>query len=208
MTGEARSIIRFTDYKKSGGEHSVYDDVKIWEAARATSAATSFFDPITITSRNLPRMFSDGSLGSNNPVYELWQEAGEVWQRPGLPLEPQIRCLLSVGTGRPRLEILGRSLKEVGQTIIDIATETQETAQRFQNDREELFTQNRAFRFNPLDISEVGLEEAKQKALIAVRTETYVNDPDTKGRINCFKEVVGEEQSASTQATLERMQYA
>jgi len=44
--------------------------VKIWEAARATSAATSFFNPITIGTES----FVDGATGANNPINELWTE--------------------------------------------------------------------------------------------------------------------------------------
>jgi calcium-independent phospholipase A2-gamma len=207
MTSEARSIVRFTDYeKKFGGDDSMFDDIKIWEAARATSAATSFFDPMTITRKNMKRVFLDGGLGSNNPVDDLWQEAADEWG-PN-PLEPQIRCLLSIGTGRPRQGVFGRSLKEVGETIIKIATETQVTADRFERGHESLFNENHAFRFNPPDIDEVGIEDADQKGLIAARTESYGNDADTRRRLTNFKEAAGEEQSASMQDHIVLLQFA
>ena len=46
---------------------------KILEAARATSAATSYFEPVT--TRGLK--FVDGALGANNPVNEVWTEFPE-----------------------------------------------------------------------------------------------------------------------------------
>jgi len=43
---------------------SVLPDVKIWQAARATSAAPSYFKPITVGKYTL----LDGGLGANNPL--------------------------------------------------------------------------------------------------------------------------------------------
>jgi calcium-independent phospholipase A2-gamma len=198
MTGEAKTIVRFTDYKGPAGQQGIYDDIKIWEAARATSAATTFFAPMTIKSRGIQREFLDGGLGANNPVHELWQEAAKAFG-PG-PLEPQIQCLLSIGTGKPKLEAFGKSIWAVGQSIINIATETQATANRFESEYEDLFTEDRAFRFNPPDINEVGLEDASKKAIIAVRTEAYCNNPETGRHLTRFKNAVREEQSVLTQA--------
>lgn len=197
MTGEARAIIRFTDYKGPADRQGVYDDIKIWEAARATSAATSFFAPIKIKSRGLEREFLDGGLGANNPVYELWQEA-EIAFGPG-PLEPQIQCLLSIGTGKPKLEAFGKSIWAVGREIINIATETQAAANRFESEYEDLFAEDRAFRFNPPDINEVGLEDASEKAIIAVRIAEYCNNPENEGHLTRFKNAVSKAQIALTQ---------
>jgi hypothetical protein len=207
MAGAARSIVRFTDYKKAGGEQSIYDDIKIWEAARATSAATSFFAPVEVTSRNITIKYLDGGLGANNPVDELWHEATEEWG-PG-PLEPQIRCLLSIGTGKPALSAFGSSVREIGKTIIDIATETQKTANNFHRYHKELFKQDRAFRLNPPDIvNEVGLEDSSKKETIATRTEEYGRDPETIRRLDEFKQAAGKEQSASTLLHYAALEFA
>ncbi|KDR66798.1 hypothetical protein GALMADRAFT_29105, partial [Galerina marginata CBS 339.88] len=52
--------VLFRTYKS----HKVHSNCKIWEAARATSAAPTFFKRIEI-GRNQP--FIDGGLGRNNP---------------------------------------------------------------------------------------------------------------------------------------------
>ncbi len=44
---------------------------------RATSAATSFFEPVTIGPRG--RNFVDGGLGTDSPVEQLWNEAQNIW---------------------------------------------------------------------------------------------------------------------------------
>jgi predicted acylesterase/phospholipase RssA len=44
------------------------DGATILEAACATSAATSFFEPVTIAMRK----HVDGGLVANNPINEVW----------------------------------------------------------------------------------------------------------------------------------------
>lgn len=88
MSGSSRELVQFTNYQKVGEVSTFYNNVKLWEAARATSAATSFFDPITIDGST----YWDGALGANNPVNQLWKEAKEAFGPE--KLEPQIRCVL------------------------------------------------------------------------------------------------------------------
>jgi patatin-like phospholipase/acyl hydrolase len=52
---------------------SISKDCKIWEAARATSAASTFFEPIRIGSCN--QTFVDGALGHNNPIDRVDDES-------------------------------------------------------------------------------------------------------------------------------------
>jgi Patatin-like phospholipase len=73
------------------------DDHPIWEVARATSAAPTFFDPIDIDGV----LYSDGGVGSNNPVLLL---IDEVISKSGLTgagaLVGAFDVLISVGTGQ------------------------------------------------------------------------------------------------------------
>ena len=62
---------------------------KIWEAARATSAAPTFFLPVKVG----PITYGDGGTGWNNPALEAINEAHHIW--PDRP----IGCLISLGTG-------------------------------------------------------------------------------------------------------------
>ena len=66
----------------------------IWQAARATSAAPSFFDPIHIEIPAPGGWYVDGGLRHNNPSQLALEEARRIW--------PRIKrfCLVSVGTGR------------------------------------------------------------------------------------------------------------
>jgi hypothetical protein len=62
---------------------------KIWEAARATSAAPTFFLPIKVAGLT----YGDGGTGWNNPTVEAINEAHQIW--PNRP----IGCIVSIGTG-------------------------------------------------------------------------------------------------------------
>jgi predicted acylesterase/phospholipase RssA/pimeloyl-ACP methyl ester carboxylesterase len=62
---------------------------KIWEAARATSAAPMYFPRVHIGDRT----YFDGGLESNNPVIEVIEEALEEF--PGAKID----TIISIGTG-------------------------------------------------------------------------------------------------------------
>lgn len=200
-------MARFTSYPKPGEHTALYDETKIWQAARATSAATSFFAPIDITAGGTTRRFLDAALGHNNPVNELWMEAAGQFCAPGASLEPRIRVLVSIGTGKPPMSAFGKSVRKVAQSIIDIANETEDTARTFHKTRPELANRDGYFRFNPPDISEVGLDEADKRAIIAQRCEAYGDDPDTERVVARWAAAAGDEQSTSTLAALEMEQF-
>src|SRR6187402_2545693 len=94
----------------------------ICEAARATSAATSFFEPVTIGPRK--RKFVDGGLGANNPVEQLWNEAQNIWcSNREVELSTLLKCFISIGTGNPgKKPIAEGSLKFFSETLVSIAT--------------------------------------------------------------------------------------
>ena len=56
---------------KSKEFDDLYGFCRIWEAARATSAASTFFDPIKIRDR----MYVDGALKHNNPIEKVDEES-------------------------------------------------------------------------------------------------------------------------------------
>ncbi|KAF5981974.1 coenzyme A synthetase [Fusarium bulbicola] len=101
---------------------------KIWEAARATSAASGFFDPIKIGWQD----YVDGATGRNIPVEEVFNEAKVIW-----PDEPsRIQYFVSIGTGIPEPKDFGENLAEIQKAIIAITTETKDTERRFYENHE------------------------------------------------------------------------
>lgn len=136
--------MQFTSYK-SHSDSDLLETTKIWEAARATSAAPSFFDPIKIC--RFREEFGDGGTGANNPVRILWNQAQYCLNQGGL-VERNLGCFVSIGTGIPSLEPFGDQLMKVAKTLQNIATETERTAKLFREEHAELAKQNRYFRFN------------------------------------------------------------
>jgi hypothetical protein len=154
-------------------------DCTIWEAGRATSAASSFFDPIKIG--KFEETFLDGGTGCNNPVEKVFEEALEIW---GPSARQRIQCLVSIGTGQPALKAFGSSLKDIATTVINIATETDKTAANFQAVQapsigDPTVSSNAYFRFNVAKgLEEVGLEKHQDKARIAAATKVYLSGFD------------------------------
>lgn len=167
MTGDT---VRFTSYRSLGGRERLFCTTRIWEAARATSAAFTFFDPIIIG--DFQESFVDGAIGANNPVYEVWNEAQDIW--PSDSSKVNDRCLVSIGTGVPSLKPFGNTLISVGQILLTIATETEKTAERFLLDKSKLDETGRYYRFNVLGLGDIGLEESNRKSQIIAATDMYI----------------------------------
>ena len=73
---------------RSYESHETHPECKIWEAARATSAAPTFFKRIEI-GRAQP--FIDGGVGRNNPSWIVLDEANTLFGARS------IGCLVSIG---------------------------------------------------------------------------------------------------------------
>jgi predicted acylesterase/phospholipase RssA len=174
-----REIIALTSYPSERWPSDVRNKTRIWEAGRATAAATSFFDPIQISTDkggNVNLGYVDGATGANNPVLRMWSEATDYFcESTNTRLEDKLKCLVSVGTGAPDVKAFGDTLAEVGETLLAIATETENTAEMFLRNYRHLGTSKKYFRFNVMKgLEKVGLEESSKMDLIKVRTDTYL----------------------------------
>ena len=142
----------------------------IWEAARATSAAPTFFEPIVIDGET----FGDGGVGWNNPTEEAIAEARQVWPNR------QIGCLVSLGTGLGDVIQLGDKIKkqsfarslmkkglprhsfriEVAEYCVECITSCERINRRLAEEGEGYGIGKSYFRFNiPQGMSKIGLEE-------------------------------------------------
>ncbi|ETS74066.1 hypothetical protein PFICI_13932 [Pestalotiopsis fici W106-1] len=120
-------------------------ECSIWEAARATSAAPLFFEPITL--RRGGATFVDGAVRANNPVEEAVNEARSLWP------DRQVGCLLSLGTGisvRPGFDPKKNSLHAVLASLAKIATDanTKHIAFKSSHYCNQLIRSRRYFRFS------------------------------------------------------------
>jgi len=121
---------------------------KIWEVARATSAASSFFEAVNIGSET----FKDGGTGANNPIQQIWNEATDIFgnYKPDWRLDDHLKVLVSIGTGIPLLTAFGDSVKDVGKALVALSTNTVQVYNLFHQQHSVLFRQPgcRAFRLN------------------------------------------------------------
>ncbi|KAA6407334.1 MAG: hypothetical protein FRX48_08882 [Lasallia pustulata] len=130
------------------------DRATISGAALATSAATTFFDPVTIKTRT----YADGAFGANNPVEEVLAEAKDIWSPKKDNVGELVKCFVSIGTGVPGMTpIASGAWKLMSQTLVEISTETEKTAENFRRRHSEMFKEKRVFRSNV----QKGLEQSK-----------------------------------------------
>lgn len=168
---QTSDTVCFTSYLSPRGGAYLLNTTKIWEACRATSAATTFFDQIAIGPYD--EEFVDGALGANNPVYALWSQAQDLWG--GDRVQGMLKCLVSIGTGVPSLRPFPNDVLHIGDALIAIATETERTAEQFRRDKSNLDDEGRYYRFNVVrGLEDVGLEESKKKKEIAAATGKYI----------------------------------
>ncbi|KAK9386009.1 hypothetical protein V1515DRAFT_587668, partial [Lipomyces mesembrius] len=173
-----KSIVRLRSYALSD-EPNI--PASICQAALATSAATTFFEPVRIGNRT----FADGGLGANNPVDEVEDEATNIWCPESADLKPLVKCFLSIGTGNPGIKAFEESLvKFLALTVVGIATETEETEKRFIAKWRKHYDENRYFRFNvDQGLQDIGLDEYEQQGAMESATERYLVNQAQKNRV-------------------------
>jgi predicted acylesterase/phospholipase RssA len=149
-------------------------DCTIWEAARATTAAPTFFKRIVIGTLGSSQPYVDGGLGCNNPVIQILEEA--VLMFPGRHLS----CIISIGTGHartikipPPTWLRQRLPLDVVRAMQGIATDCERNSQdmmrRFQN------TENVHFRFNvEQGLQEVRLDQWEKLDEVTAHTGQYM----------------------------------
>ncbi|CAN9193253.1 unnamed protein product [Alternaria alternata] len=188
---ETSETVCLASYKTPRGNNDLLNSVTIWEACRATSAATSFFDPIAVG--RYGEQFVDGATGANNPVREVWDQAQLAWGPE--PLEGRVKCVVSIGTGVPSLKAFKDDVFQIGQTLAAIATETEQTAERFRRERGLLDSTGRYYRFNVVrGLEDIGLEEAKKVKEMAAATRRYISSQEVHGQMQaCAGSIAGRE---------------
>lgn len=149
----------------------LFDICKIWEAARATSAASTFFEPIEIGPSH--QKFVDGALtGKNNPIRTANTESRDMW--PG-----QDRLILSIGTGAAPGQAVTGNLISLATRLKEIVVDSEQTDRDFRMENNAMIRNGRLYRFNVLHgLADVGLEEHQAINKIATYTDRYLDHPD------------------------------
>jgi predicted acylesterase/phospholipase RssA len=165
----------------------------IYEAALATSAATTYFEPVKIGTRK----FVDGGLGTNNPVEEVEGEASNIFCPKTRELKPQVKCFISIGTGNPgKKAIEDNMIKFAKGTLVSIATETEKTADRFVARWEPQLDEKCYFRFNVHQgLQDVGLAEYQDQGRIEAATDEYLKHAEQRLSVGYCVENLRQKQS-------------
>lgn len=150
----------------------------ICEAALATSAATRFFDPVSLGDRQ----FVDGAFGANNPVEEVEEEACDIWCPTTRNLQDLIKCLLSIGTGHAGKQALDDNIvKFLSKTLVKMATKPAGVERRFMARWRRECNEKRCFRFNVEEgLEDVRMTEYQKRSLIEAATLDYLHHPVQK----------------------------
>ncbi|KDR66773.1 hypothetical protein GALMADRAFT_80462, partial [Galerina marginata CBS 339.88] len=168
--------VLFRTYKS----HKVHLNCKIWEAARATSAAPTFFKRVEI-GRNQP--FIDGGLGRNNPSRVVLEEAEALFGAR------QIGCLVSIGTGKAKvtgIEKPGLFQQIIPTDVIDalksIATDCENTHQDMLRHFARL--PNTYFRLNvEQGMQGIKLSESEKLSNVEAHTANYLADREVEPKL-------------------------
>ncbi|MCJ1434739.1 hypothetical protein MMC27_004109 [Xylographa pallens] len=189
-----------------------YDICEIWEAARATSAASTFFPPIqlgrhdevfvdgklTLRLSNLKREYrprryirvphamrglrTKGTIGAFRRNNPI-----RVANIESAEIWPDEDCVfISIGTGTaPGRSLLG-NLADLADKLTDIVTDTELTNREFRSENRDLIRDSKFFRFNVDDgsMAKIGLDEYQEAAKIATNTNNYLDDPRVEENAN------------------------
>jgi hypothetical protein len=117
----------------------------ICNAAFATSAATGFFDPISIRARQ----FVNGALKANNLIDEVEKKVSNIWYSKNRALQSLVKYFISIGIGHfDKKAIENNMLKFLSKILVGIVTETKNTERKFIARWTQHFDNKRYFRFN------------------------------------------------------------
>lgn len=185
-------------YVQSASHHTMskhHEEVTISLAARATSAAPTFFPEVnfpinkplkalTPAEKLANLVFWDGGLLNNNPIDQLWYARYELVQ-PNEP-PPAISCVISLGTGFVESESLSGGmlhLKGVISSVMAFSTNTnakgKDMTRHFSrlNARSE-HSKSRYIRFQPKLKEDIGLDEYLRMKELGDFAENWMNAKD------------------------------
>lgn len=146
---------------------------KVWEAARATSAAPFYFPTAKINGIG----YWDGGLGANNPISQVWDEKKSVF-----PTE-NTKCVISLGTGHPeritrsRIPLFGQA-KKVLSHLMNTEVKHREFEEKAR--RHDIFYR----RFDPPTSNHsIGMADHKLLGLLEGYTNDYLKAEDIRDDI-------------------------
>ena len=141
----------------------------MWEVARATTAATSFFEPIRIGGDEIE--FIDSSFRYNNPCDILIDEGQRQF-----PERSQMR-ILSIGTGLGDVVTIEGNMFDIMEPLKEMAASSRKVAailkNRFKDD-------GQYYRFNvDRGLQDITLSDWEKHSEISTHTRNYLAENET-----------------------------
>ncbi|KAI1137532.1 FabD/lysophospholipase-like protein [Hypoxylon sp. FL0543] len=154
----------FRTYDKS----STFEDCSIWEVARATSAATTFFKSIKCGRDQIE--FIDAALGYNNPCEVLIEEAKKEFP----DASPSHMRIVSIGCGLGDVVTIRDSRTSILRALKTVATTSKKTSDRLAMRYRD---SDCYYRFNvDRGLEDVTLADWKAYSKISAHTHNYLQD--------------------------------
>lgn len=155
---------------------TAFDSCTIWQVARATSAALTFFKPIKVGRDEIE--FIDASFGCNNPCEILIEEGQRQFPERG-----QMR-ILSIGTGLGDVVTIKDHRFSIINALKQMATSSRKVAARL-NSR--FGDDGQYFRFNvDQGLQDITLSDWEKSSTISAHTRNYLAENERS--INKFVE--------------------
>ncbi|KAK5655883.1 hypothetical protein OQA88_5422 [Cercophora sp. LCS_1] len=168
----------FTTYDVSAKFHGC----TIWQVARATSAATTFFKPAVVGRDRIK--FVDAGFGYNNPCEVLVAEAEKQF-----PNRKGNLLVLSIGTGLGDVVKIRDNFPSIIRALKNMATSSKKVAARLDN---QYGDSGKYYRFNvDKGLEDVTLSDWKEASAISAHTYNYLEE--NRRRVEMFvKSLVAE----------------
>lgn len=162
-----------------------YPVCKIWEACRATSAATTFFDPIEIGSKKVK--YIDGGIKSNNPISMVHFEASIIW-----PNRINDALVISIGTGSAPGPKFEGNIISIIKALREIVTASDDAANAFEDSHESMARSDLYFRFTVHQkLADIGLEEWDATGDVEAATASYMTLAETRRKCDrCIQKII------------------
>ncbi|KFY85790.1 hypothetical protein V498_07664 [Pseudogymnoascus sp. VKM F-4517 (FW-2822)] len=185
LQGEDSTLAILRTYDYPNASHTLFEECKVWEACRATSAAPTFFDPVQIGPYK--QSFIDGGLRYNNPIFKVYGESQEIWPNRTI-------VVTSIGNGEPPGTNFSGNLKQIANSIAEIVTDCDRTADDFYNRKEYMIDKGCYFRLSVTHgLGSIGLEEHDHINEITDRTEVYLSRGEPRTKLNmCIRALLQE----------------
>ncbi|KIM27688.1 hypothetical protein M408DRAFT_24339, partial [Serendipita vermifera MAFF 305830] len=144
--------------------------VTVIEAALASCAAISQFDPVTVGTGRKKKEYIAAGLGAANPIREVITEAHSLFGG-----ESTVACLLSVGTGHPGIITLtsGQGDVDLHRAMRDIMSDCTQKARELED---QIGQSGIYFRFSVEQGMENNVSNVMDTAWMVTQTETYLEE--------------------------------